>query len=369
MNILITTFSYYPAVNGIQNVSQYQAEDLVNLGHNVNLITSYVNGDEKVEEWVNGVHILRIEHCCKAGFINIGDKVGFQKLVLEYIKDADVMINICFEAYSAEWVYDLLEQVSCKKVLIVHGMHEYKLKASLSLKYWLSLINGYIVYKMKWNKIMQYDCVIHLHEKDDSILYFRRNGYFNNKVLYNAVDSHFFTTVKKQNIILNVGTFHRNKNQMRCMRVFWKANIKDYQLVLIGPKKNRYYKKLLKYKQILERIYGKRNVRILFGISREETINYYKISKIYFLSSNSEHFPVSLIEAMAAGVAYISTDVGIVRYLPGGIVCKNDRMLINNLKMLTKTWNKYGLEGFNYAKENFIQEKLTKDLENILINL
>ena len=72
---------------------------------------------------------------------------------------------------------------------------------------------------------------------------------------------------------------------------------------------------------------------------------------------------------MAAGVAYISTDVGIVRYLPGGIVCKNDRMLINNLKMLTKTWNKYGLEGFNYAKENFIQEKLTKELENILINL
>ena len=40
MRILFSTFSYYPNKDGVQTVTQYQAEGLAKLGHNVTVITS-----------------------------------------------------------------------------------------------------------------------------------------------------------------------------------------------------------------------------------------------------------------------------------------------------------------------------------------
>ena len=58
MNILITVKTYWPEVNGVQNVTQYQAEGLAAKGHNVIVITSDCRGKYKSKEIHNKVKII-----------------------------------------------------------------------------------------------------------------------------------------------------------------------------------------------------------------------------------------------------------------------------------------------------------------------
>lgn len=42
MKILISAFTYWPAVDGVQNVTQYQAEGLAARGHDVTVLTGFL---------------------------------------------------------------------------------------------------------------------------------------------------------------------------------------------------------------------------------------------------------------------------------------------------------------------------------------
>ena len=44
MKILVSCFTYYPSSNGVQSVTQYQAEGLVQLGHEVTVLTGFRYG-------------------------------------------------------------------------------------------------------------------------------------------------------------------------------------------------------------------------------------------------------------------------------------------------------------------------------------
>lgn len=71
--------------------------------------------------------------------------------------------------------------------------------------------------------------------------------------MYNAVEDSFFNINDsiKENLIINVGTYSINKNQLLCLDSFYKIASIDYKLVLIGTKKNSYYDKLVKKKRNL----------------------------------------------------------------------------------------------------------------------
>ena len=90
------------------------------------------------------------------------------------------------------------------------------------------------------------------------------------------------------------------------------------------------------------------------------------------MASEHEEYPVSLVEAMAVGTPFISTDAGCARILPGGVTVTDRRdlrmvlqMLVNHPEMLEK----YGRQGKNYALENNQTEKAVEKLESILKNI
>ena len=77
-------------------------------------------------------------------------------------------------------------------------------------------------------------------------------------------------------------------------------------------------------------------------------------------------FPISIIEAMASGIPFISTDVGCVKYLPGGVVVdKIDEMsywlelLWNNEKVRSNL----GAVGYNYARKYFTIENKVEQFD------
>lgn len=72
---------------------------------------------------------------------------------------------------------------------------------------------------------------------------------------------------------------------------------------------------------------------------------------------------------MAAGIPYISTDVGIVKYLPGGKIVDSVSEMAFWIDLLTKNRkvaHSLGNEGKYYADENFVEEKIVLKLESIL---
>lgn len=65
------------------------------------------------------------------------------------------------------------------------------------------------------------------------------------------------------------------------------------------------------------------NVEFMCGVARDKTIDLLKHASLFLFGSKGEKFSVVIVESMAVGVPFISTDVGVVRYFPGGLIVKS----------------------------------------------
>lgn len=376
MKVLITVKTYWPEANGVQNVTQYQAEGLVKRGHDVTVITSDCKGKFKSKEIHNNVKIIRLP-IYDANTIHHGNKRMFQKLILNITKDCDAMLNVCLQGWAADWVIPILSEIKCRKILMNHSMHEFKWKRSdfRTLKDFgkkvIKNLKWGVFYPINWKYIMLYDAIAFSHEKDYALDYFEKHGYSKNYVLYNAVDDDFFDIKpeQKRDIVLNVGTYNDRKNQLKTLELFYKADIKDYELVFIGMPDNDYYRELVQVKEKFEEQYGKKNVKIYCNLEPELTKEFFRLCKIYMTNSTWECLPVSLIDALAGGAAYLSSDVGVIKYVPGGIIANTNKDMINALQsLISGQWRKYGEIARSNSEKNFTRKIQVDKLEKILFS-
>lgn len=123
-------------------------------------------------------------------------------------------------------------------------------------------------------------------------------------------------------IIFNHGRLHPNKNIHKMIEAFADSGLKDeYTLVILGaissPDCIGYLNKcneIIKNKGIGD------SVKILKGTTNKIVINsLLSLADIYFLPSPSEGLPLVLIEAMSAGLPWVSTPVGGVPAVFGGL--------------------------------------------------
>lgn len=375
MRILICAFTYWPAVDGVQNVTEYQAEGLAARGHDVTVLTGYLpEKNLPEEEEHNGVHIRRFAAYTET-MLHHGDKAAYQRLLKEYAAKVDVIMTVCPESWCTDWAIPLAGQLDCAMVMMTHGIHDFRWSTfkdksmyGVARKVWGDL-RWPPFFAQNWDNIRRYDAVIQLHEKDFATQYFEKHGVKGQKVLYNAVDDAFFADdIKKKKQIINVGTYCKRKNQIKALEAFYAAALPGYKLVLIGSVCNGYYELLKKRTAELSQIYGPRDVEILAAIPREETIRLVKQSQVYLLTSISEMFPVSLIEGMAAGCAWVSTDVGIDCYLPGGKIANTPQKIAEALRYITAEENYADLAeaSRNFAKKNCSKQTQVDKLEGIL---
>ena len=204
----------------------------------------------------------------------------------------------------------------------------------------------------------------------------------------NAVDDIFFKNIKDEyanelekygickgdKYLLSVANYSPVKNQKLLLDVFYKSNIsKEYKLVMVGNNKNiKYYNKLLKHSEKLQKKFTKKQVIFLTNIEREIIPYIVKNAKIYLVTSISEEFSISIIEAMSQKIPFISTNVGNVNELKGGIVVNNKKQMINELQNLLnddEKINKLGLEGYNCVINNFTINKAVNKLDHIINNI
>lgn len=270
MNIIFTVATYYPKTDGVQLVTQYQAEGLVKKGHKVTVITSKLKSSPDYEVH-NGVEIVRVD-AYNFYYWHKGNKKEYQNLVLEKTKAADALVAVCLQSFSADWLLDVLQQIKCKKILYLHGMPDFKVHLSdcSNLKKLAKTIFRNIrwkyFYTVHLNQIKKFDAITHLFKNDNSYKYFSKEGYKNNYVIENACNDDFFENIdfdNKKKIFLYVGNYCDRKNQELALKAFYDADLIDFGLVFIGSQKNDYCNKLINLNNSLKNQYGNHNVEIL----------------------------------------------------------------------------------------------------------
>ncbi len=140
------------------------------------------------------------------------------------------------------------------------------------------------------------------------------------KVIYNGINEKFFKRVNKKQInkvkekynlpdkfILHVGTLQPRKNIKTIIESFFiaKKEIYDLKLVLIG-RKGWYYKEILKY---IKKFNLKNDILFLGFLNESELLAIYNMASIFIYLSNYDGFGLAPLEAMAAGIPTIVSNV------------------------------------------------------------
>jgi len=382
MEIVFTVASYYPSKGGVQTVTKYLAEGLVNRGHNVTVITSR-RGRIKCEKEYNGVRLIYCEVYTLHG-IHKGNRKRYLSLVKKICNNADVLVNVCLQTATTDFLLGNLCDIKCKKILYLHGIHNFKWQKnnlvslnSLVKKIWYNL-RWKFFYKTAFSKIKNYSNIVHLYQFDNSMEYMRNHGITQNTIIGNAAEDQFFKTEVKdsgtnsKDYYLCVANYEEHKNQEFSLRAFYKTENTKNKMIYIGREETTYLEKLIQLNEELRNEYGYKDVVFLVNIERGRTIEYIQNCRALILSSKIERYPVIIVEAMASGVPYISTDQGCVRFLPGGLVIRNiDEMSywMDFIHANNSFTERMGEIGLNYAKENLTISSKISQFEQVLMKL
>lgn len=383
MNILFTTHTYAPNNDGVQFVTQYLAEGLVKLGHRVTVVTNlYPDRCNVKAENINGVEVIRI-NAETIHTIHRGNRNEYIAFIKDNQNNFDIMINVCTQAALTDWLFPIFDKIDIPKILYVHSIWDFKFNRenfksfkSFCGKLWANI--RWSFYYKKWKDIfVKYDAVVQLHRMDYSYKFFKKRYGINSVIIENAAEETFFSTnvnseiVVPQKYIINVSNYIDRKNQFDCLKAFLTADIpEDWELVLIGSRKTTYYEKLVNYYQNYQKkSSNSRKVHFLYSIPREQISTYVKKASLYIMTSKWEAFPISLVESMAAGVPFISSNVGIVKFFSGGIVADGIERYCYWLNRLTRDEvlrNHYGKMGRYEAFTHFKIDAKVKQLESLL---
>ncbi|ACM92613.1 putative glycosyl transferase [Nautilia profundicola AmH] len=181
-----------------------------------------------------------------------------------------------------------------------------------------------------------------------------------------GIESKYLLTkkIEKENIILFVGNMIPRKNLIWVINAFKKINKLDWKLIIIGDG--------TEYDQIREKIKDVSNIELKGRLTREEVINYMKISKIFAMPSQRETFGIVYLEAAASKCLVIGHRyTGIYGWLKEdkeAIFVENEEELKEKLQILLNNEemrHNIAMNGFIKIKKSLLWE----DQINKYINL
>lgn len=383
-HLLLTTDDYYPRTGGVPAVSRYLCEGLAQKGYKVTVVTIKYDSLPAKESF-NGVDIVRFEiHTTRLKFIS-GEITEFKNYIQQ--ANVDILINECPEALTSRCLYPILVDLKdVIKILHVHGfggLFQYPLKINFSgrmlkaFKYRLF----YFVYLRKYLSL--YDLCLCLSEVDSSKTTLEKYAQ-RVKILRNAVDDIFFETSNRENPLLkyaqptnkryclSIANYFPYKNQKGILLEFYKSVNDDISIIFIGKGSSRYFAELIAYNLELEKTYGKKDVFFLSGVAREDIPDILSNATLYLVGSFFEEFSISIIEAMAKGVPFVSTNVGNTRLLPGGVVVESISQMHKRIDLLLNNAELYkecSYRGRAYAMQNCRTEYAVDQLEKYIQDL
>lgn len=390
MKILFVSESYYPQTSGVPVVVRYLAEGLANKGHDVAVATQRYDNPLR-DEMLNGVHIYRFDiymNCLKRPG---GKSSEFINFVLNY--KADAAILECTQCITTDLLLAQLDRISGKLFFHVHGISglapnrklfaiKSDFKHTIGNTY--NHIRGlyYFGYTLK-KALSKCNATMCLSAIDDGINYLKKYSR-KNYILDNAADNMFFDEITCMRNELNKYTQLENdcfmmscanytvvKNQKDIIKQYYQSEAsKSMSLLCIGSQNNDYYKECQKLVSESEIKYGHRDVKLLYGVDRNDIPSIINKASLYLVGSSWEQYSISIIEAMSQGVPFVSTNVGNARLLPGGVTIDNIDEMHNAIDAIisdNKMYKSYSEAGRKFAYENCRIDVAVEKLEKMII--
>jgi glycosyltransferase involved in cell wall biosynthesis len=361
MKILFTSEFYYPHIGGAEEVVRRIAEGMHKKGHEVTVATSFLK--ERNFDVLNGVKIVE--------FKISGNKVkGLKGNLEEYVNflknsSFDLVCNYAAQSWTTDLALDILDEINGKKILFPCGYS--------GLTSFLRKVLYWNYFRKLPSYLKKYDHIIYHSQNYIDKHFGDRHGILNYSVIPNGVDLEEMKLnninfrekygIKTKFMILNVSNHYKIKGHSFLFKMYKILARPDVSLIIIGNKVKGYnscYNECKKNSLIME------NIFILENIPREDIISAYHQADIFVLSSKIEVFPLVILEAASVGLPFISTNVGNVKELKGGIIVSSpEEMAINIDKLLDNPEYriKLGLEGKKQVLERYTWENILQQYE------
>lgn len=349
MKVMFAVPCYWPSQDGVTQITKYLAEGLAARGHEVLAYTSTGNGGLQVlpeKENHGGVSIERTRVYVRWPLRLKGrDQNSTGKKYYERICSfqPDVLIVICAQTWTLDWLLPCLDQIKCAKVFYSHGYSNlrqtYRMMDKLKHRNILGVYEEWLMkryYHRLYRYLEKFDLAIYLSELNNSYLYAKEKGLSNGKVLENAVEEAFLaenmqhsqTFFRRPGIqYLYVANYNNNKNQDMLLKAFCEADIENAVLQFAGFEENDYLAMLREHVRQWLPEQGSKKVVFNVRLTREQIYELYRESDVFVCTSRSENCPIVHCEAAVTGMAVVSTNVGDVSLKDGILLIEDGKQL------------------------------------------
>lgn len=368
MRILFCCEFYAPSVGGVQEVMRQLAERLVLKGHQVTVATSAL--PDRDFATLNGVHIQ--EFAVSGNLVRgiLGEDDKYRDFVIN--GGFDVMMIKAAQQWTFDALWSVLDQIKIPKVFIPCGFSGLMEPSFADYFSRMPII------------LRKFDHLIFYASDYRDINFAKQHGIMNFSVVPNGASEWEFnvepdTTFRSRNsissdafVFLTVGSFTGLKGHLELVRAFKKLNMaKGMNAVLIlngndclgleddlGTWLRKlnglvrcyglYYTSKHVLKDLLRRVgiagtvskgfkeiaasinREDKNKKVLVtNFARPELIQAYMASDLFVFASNIEYSPLVLFESAAAGLPFLSVDVGnaqeIASWTLSGELCISER--------------------------------------------
>ncbi len=290
MNILIISRNFLPIAGGLEVFLYDLSKSFVNKGNNVSVFTRIKN-NTKEYEFMDGIEVYRSK--------NFSSRKALLKEFLNFIKFREVHIVFYSEpavqettlAYIAKFKLRIPIVLSLGGTKTEFARKLHKLYSGL----FVNQIIGWTNYALK------------------SYGFYKRKA----RVIYPGQNLSNVAIKKdknddSQNIVISVGRIDPRKSYETLLQAipFINREVKHAEFLVIGEKKTYpvYFQELVDLKNSL----GIKNIRFIGEVLHKDLSWYYSRGKIFVLPSEHEMFGLVFIEAMAAGLPIISTNVAAI---------------------------------------------------------
>jgi len=296
MKILCVSYEYPPIGGGGGVVSKGLAETLVQMGHQVDVVTSRMSFLPEFEE-INGVRIFRVK-CIRRykHYVTNPEMVTLiyplYKKALELIRTEDYDLNHThFVVPSGIVSYLLWKKTGLPYLITAHGSDIPGYNPDrFMLTHWLI--------RLPWRRIVRNSALM------------TTPSYFLRRLIHSFIDipvvvvpnGHRFTSYierPKVNRILVVTRIFERKGIQYLLKALREIKL-DWEIEILGD--GPYLPKLKTLARNMP------NVNFRGFVQGKKLHDYYASSNIYVFPSIQENFPVVLLEAMYFGCAVITTD-------------------------------------------------------------
>lgn len=345
MHLLITAFGFPPEAHGVAHVAFRHAEALARRGHRVTVATGFHPRRANRSVISPGIEVVqfRVTGNAHPRSRYRGETHAYVDFIRRF--PGDLICCHCWQTWSTDLAVRGFDGNPAQKVLVSHGVSaNSRWGWPLRFPDWL-LWRPYLLREMP-RMLRAFDHVVFLSHRRDSDRFCDRSlavrtGYRTHSVIPNGADlpdpgagnAGFKARwgIRSRRMVLCVGNYSRLKNERMVLEAFVRAELPDTSLVMIGGAPNRYL-------DALQGAWERRpsghpgTVHFLWGLSQAEIRSAYLAADLFASGSRTECFPLVILDAMAAGIPFVSTDVGCVADLPGGLTVASAREMAHGMR-------------------------------------